>query len=599
MIVKNEQEMIEDCILSARNFVDEIIVVDTGSDDDTVRIAKKMGANVYTYEWDNSFSNARNCSIEKANHEWILLLDADERLVEEDGKKLIDFIENDKYDGAHFKVYNFVGSIESGRYTIHYALRLLRNNGMYRFCGDIHEQITSTQGELVKNRFAITEIRIKHLGYLDSVVSKKDKRARNIPMLEKELERKPDDPFTLFNLGNEYMADRDYKKALEFFSKALNGYNKNEGFAPHLVFRSAMCCYNLKMYRKAIEILNEGLSIYPKCTDMEFLKGLIYMETRRNTLALESFQRALVMGEAHPILRFTDGCGTTRPLISMAVIYERQEDYLNAAACYTKAVNLDGRLYIALYGVARCLRKLGQSPAEIEDVLARFFADPNYAPNRILLSDILLSQKFCEACEKHLNILDEICGYDGEKAFLRGKYCFYAKEYEKAFEYFSSVLDFSGDFRVFADARRESALLIFVTALIKDYEDTDGLRRVLDKAEMHLSRPAALICSQIINILEDREENLFEKEGAGELISFLSAVLKLVLESGEYELFEKLLYTYNYIDSPRVLLSLAEVYFECGLYNLAASAVFRSIKELNTIDSVGAAILADSLAFGN
>mgnify|MGYP001386520006 CR=1 FL=1 len=78
MIVKNEEDVLIRCLESVKYIVDEIIIVDTGSTDSTVEIAKKYGARIFYYKWDDSFSSARNYSLEKATKEWILIMDADD-----------------------------------------------------------------------------------------------------------------------------------------------------------------------------------------------------------------------------------------------------------------------------------------------------------------------------------------------------------------------------------------------------------------------------------------------------------------------------------------------------------------------------------------
>src|SRR3954454_17988622 len=88
MIVKDEEEWLERCLAAAKPAVDEIIIVDTGSIDRTVEIAESFGATVLHHEWTGSFSDARNVSIEAATGDWIMYLDADEVLVEDDAPRL-------------------------------------------------------------------------------------------------------------------------------------------------------------------------------------------------------------------------------------------------------------------------------------------------------------------------------------------------------------------------------------------------------------------------------------------------------------------------------------------------------------------------------
>ena len=92
MITKNEEKNLSRCLDSIKDIVDEIIIVDTGSTDKTVEIAKSYGAHIYHYDWNNDFSKARNVSLQKATKDWILVLDADEVLPYEEGLKLKNII---------------------------------------------------------------------------------------------------------------------------------------------------------------------------------------------------------------------------------------------------------------------------------------------------------------------------------------------------------------------------------------------------------------------------------------------------------------------------------------------------------------------------
>ena len=90
MIVKNEAAFLEGCLSSLSGHVDEIIVVDTGSDDETPAIAQQFGCRVLQYEWRDDFSAARNIALDRATSDWILYIDADERLTCAEGKVLKD-----------------------------------------------------------------------------------------------------------------------------------------------------------------------------------------------------------------------------------------------------------------------------------------------------------------------------------------------------------------------------------------------------------------------------------------------------------------------------------------------------------------------------
>lgn len=169
MIVRNEALLLERCLNSVQGLVDEIIVVDTGSTDNTKEIALRFDAKIYDYPWNDNFSEARNYSLAKAACDWILLLDADEALCPRDRDKFIHLINTCPYDGCHFTICNHMS--RGNEYNLHQAFRLLKNNGQYEFCGEIHEQITRKDRQPAFSRLSVEEITIDHYGYLPEIVA--------------------------------------------------------------------------------------------------------------------------------------------------------------------------------------------------------------------------------------------------------------------------------------------------------------------------------------------------------------------------------------------------------------------------------------------
>ncbi len=153
----------------------------------------------------------------QAKSDWLLLLDADEALDSGSVETVRTFINTTALDGAHFRVRNYTGTYHENRYSLHNALRLVRNSGKYYFTGAIHEQITCEDAAKIFEHFAPLDAVVHHYGYLSQAVEEKQKRKRNIPILEKQLEKTPGEPFALFNLGNEYLAMSDSETALEFY----------------------------------------------------------------------------------------------------------------------------------------------------------------------------------------------------------------------------------------------------------------------------------------------------------------------------------------------------------------------------------------------
>ena len=171
MIVKDEEEMLPGCLEPLRGVVDEMIVVDTGSTDRTVEIAESFGAKVVHFPWNGSFADARNVSIDNATGDWIMYLDADEHLEDEDAPRLRDLLGRTWREGFYLVETNYTGGEDTGSATTHLALRLWRNRPEYRFEGRIHEQKTHTMPMYLPERFETTTIRVRHYGYLNQRIA--------------------------------------------------------------------------------------------------------------------------------------------------------------------------------------------------------------------------------------------------------------------------------------------------------------------------------------------------------------------------------------------------------------------------------------------
>jgi tetratricopeptide (TPR) repeat protein len=190
MIVKNEAGNIGDCLRSVKPAVDEIVVVDTGSTDNTKEVARQLGARVFDFAWCDDFSAARNESIRHATGDYILWLDADDRVDASEVKKLRDLKRGFGFskDEAYYLVVNSQSPVDGE--TLFQQLRIFPNVKGARFEGGIHEQIFHILSAL-GCRLVKTDIVIRHTGYLDpSVILEKSER--NLKILMKELEMRPD-----------------------------------------------------------------------------------------------------------------------------------------------------------------------------------------------------------------------------------------------------------------------------------------------------------------------------------------------------------------------------------------------------------------------
>ncbi|MFA9381235.1 MAG: glycosyltransferase [Acetanaerobacterium sp.] len=592
MIVRDEEEFLDRCLASVKDIAYEIVVADTGSTDDSIAIAKKYGAQVYPIKWQGSFSRARNYVMSKATGDWLLLLDADEVLDSRDTDRLMEYLQTTETDGSHFTLLNYIGSRESGLYTMHNALRLLRGNGLYRFKGAIHEQITRKDGQRIPpGTFENSPIRLHHYGYLDDVVRRKQKRQRNLPLLLQELEREPDNPFFLFNLANDYLACADHEKALEAFDKAYAGMDVTQAYAPHLIYRRAVTLYNLGRYAEAIRAAAEGLQYYPECADLEYLRGAIYAEWGRYTLAIDSFVRCMGMDKPPASMRFMEDTTTLRPLTALGRLYSSLNDYPRALECYTKILEADNTRCVMLYQIAHALSRICSDKDELVKRLTGFFSDLDYLPNLILLIDVLLKECLYEQAAEYLDRADEKADRPVDLDFLRAKLCFSRRQYAQAQVLFLVVCergDDAGD--VLRGMACESAQYLFLISLLSQ---TDDPALCLARVNRCCCGATQRVYAQAQNVWNSNPETVFAPdENWSNALSETCRLLDKVLRAQEFKAFERLVYLLNHIDSPSVLIALAQLYRENGFDQLAVKQVLRSIKELDFINPQGVGILS-------
>src|SRR3954451_20068342 len=144
MPVRDEQSLLPRTLDAIADHVDEIVIVDTGSTDATMDIARSYGAKVIETEWTGDFAAARNVSFDAATSDWIVYLDADEVLSDDQGPRLRELTGRVWREAFFLVETNHTGGLEDGTAVHHNALRVFRNRPEYRFSGRIHEQIAQT-----------------------------------------------------------------------------------------------------------------------------------------------------------------------------------------------------------------------------------------------------------------------------------------------------------------------------------------------------------------------------------------------------------------------------------------------------------------------
>lgn len=220
LIVKNEEQFLERCLQSICDMATQIVVVDTGSTDGTVEIAKKFKAEVYSFTWNDDFSAARNEALKHVTGDWVLSLDADEELMPEHKQTLLDEMQAAKIIGYRVRIFN-VGQEAAG---CGYVPRLFRNAPGLFFVGRVHEEIFSSM-ESRANEWGLEHrpgrTAILHHGYKEEVVADRNKVARNLRLLRTAIEEMPGVPNLVMNLGLELIRSGQLDEGLEKYREAI------------------------------------------------------------------------------------------------------------------------------------------------------------------------------------------------------------------------------------------------------------------------------------------------------------------------------------------------------------------------------------------
>ncbi|MDE7178308.1 MAG: glycosyltransferase family 2 protein [Lachnospiraceae bacterium] len=220
IIGKNEEKNIERCLapLAKRGF--EIIYVDTGSTDRTKELAAKYTDNLYDFEWIGDFSAARNFSISKASHNYVLIIDCDEFLTQIDPKALEQAIDEHPRSVGTIQLDNYCES-DGGQICISNRLERLFHKRYYHYENPIHEQICDIKtGSTYYERYD-APIVADHVGYAGTAEERRRKTERNNELLFQEIAKHPDDPYHYFQAAQSFNLIDDYENAYVYYKKAF------------------------------------------------------------------------------------------------------------------------------------------------------------------------------------------------------------------------------------------------------------------------------------------------------------------------------------------------------------------------------------------
>lgn len=221
IIGKNEEKHIEKCLAPLTSYGFEIVYVDTGSTDRTKELAAKYTDAVYDVAWTDDFSAARNFSLEKASHDYVLVLDCDEYLTELDLDGLLAAIETHPEGVGQILRRSYTAGRTDGSASLERIDRLF-DRRRYHYIYTIHEQVADRGTDSTDYERYPVPVTADHVGYIGTAGEMRQKAERNNTLLFKEIERHPDDPYFYFQAAQSYNLIDDYENAYIYYKKAFS-----------------------------------------------------------------------------------------------------------------------------------------------------------------------------------------------------------------------------------------------------------------------------------------------------------------------------------------------------------------------------------------
>lgn len=432
MIVKNEEEHLEACLKSVQDLVDEMVLIDTGSSDGTIEIAKQFGAKVFHHPWEDDFSKARNLSLQYAQGSWVLVLDADEVISEADHVNIRKLISEEKHilysliqttyldDSCNIGwKKNELNCQEAQGYPGYYEsalVRLFKLSAQTRFEGRIHEHLRHQDHKV---EVIPTKIRIHHYGKYKSLDVKKKKSDLYLDLTIKKYEENPKNSHFAYELAAQYFVMSDLEKS-EILAKEALSLNEQNIHA-YLLLISLFRQKGKK--KELIELLLKMMQIAPQNSHVYAHLPLLLAEENQYELC----DRLLNIGRKfcleNPIFHINEG-----------VIKQMKGNHHGAITCFKKALEINPQDFLAWFNKAKsehCLKKYTDS------ILSLSHAEEIKSEDLNLL--FLKSEVFWSLKENHKarEIIDAILNQDphnNEALYRKVVLCIQEKNFNEARE---------------------------------------------------------------------------------------------------------------------------------------------------------------------
>ncbi len=383
LIVKNEEATLAECLQSVAGLVHETIVVDTGSTDGTRAIAAKLGARAFDFNWVDSFSAARNASLEPATGDWILWLDGDEYFDAENRAKLKALVEGLRDEPAAYIMRQRSASEVPGEPpTLVDQCRLFRNHPQIRWSYRVHEQILPAVNA-ARHQVRFIDICIDHSGYTDPAIRAR-KSERNLRLLHLDEAEQPNEPFTLFNLGWIYMEHHQPARAVPYLRRSLEQCGRGDSIVRKLFFLLSLAHEQQGQIPEALRWCRAGRARCPDDAELLFHEGLLLRRLNDRAGAKAAWRALVEVRPGHHFASVEAGIRGYKPRYQLALLYRDEGNVAEAEVQWRAVVAERPNFYPAWAELAELCLAQGRWN-EFDEAVARLPHEGSHAHATLVL----------------------------------------------------------------------------------------------------------------------------------------------------------------------------------------------------------------------
>ena len=352
MIVKNEAEQLPRCLDSVQEVVDEMIVLDTGSSDDTVSIAQSFGAQVQFFPWNNSFAEARNECLKYATGDWVLVLDADEVLAPGIAPQLQQMIQQNQAIVVNL-VRQEIGAVQSP-YSL--VSRLFRRHPQIRFTRPYHAMVDDSVADLLQQEpqwqvINLPDVAILHYGYEPGTIASRDKLQKARITMEGFLATHPNDPYVCSKLGALYVQMNELQQGIALLKRGLQPSSPDS-------------------------LLPASSPLSPPISyELHYHLGIAYSRSHNAEADLTEAEQHYRTALQQPILESLK-LGAYNNLGSLLL---NKGDLSGAKNCFEQAITIDPNFAIGHCNLGMALKAVGQLVQAIDHYQKAISLNPTYA----------------------------------------------------------------------------------------------------------------------------------------------------------------------------------------------------------------------------